>query len=80
MRKVNDYDAQLERDKRVLREGVTREALEVLRRRYGYDLPLFGADCMNSDANNDKFFRQALVKEGQRQVISFILFCNNSHE
>ncbi len=80
MRKVNDYDAQLERDKRVLREGVTREALEVLRRRYGYDLPLFGADCMNSDASNDKFFRQALVKEGQRQVISFILFCNNSHE
>lgn len=80
MRKTNDYDAQLERDKRVLREGVTREALEVLRRRYGYDLPLFGADCMTSDSSNDKFFRQALVKEGQRQVISFILFCNNSHE
>lgn len=80
MRKNNDYDMQLERDKRVLRDGISREALEVLKRRYGYDLPLFGADCMNSDAGNDKFFRQALVKEGQRQVLSFIIFCNNSHE
>ena len=80
MHKKDDYSMQLERDKRIIREGVSREALEVLKRRYGFDLPLFGSDCMNSDAGNDKFFRQAMIKEGQRQVLSFLIFCYNTHE
>lgn len=70
--KMQEQDKELERDIRELQRGITQEALDVLERRYGYNLPIFSNDAMYSDAGNDKFLRQALIKEGQRQVISFI--------
>lgn len=72
MKVKSDAEIELERDVKTLRMGITDEALEVLERRYGYNLPIFSPDAMYSDAGNDKFLRQALIKEGQRQVISFI--------
>lgn len=74
MKANNEQEKQLEADMRVLKRGITPEALEVLERRYGYNLPIFGNDAMYSAEPNDKFLRQALIKEGQRQVISFIRF------
>lgn len=78
MRTINtqsEYEKQLVADKKVLRDGISPEAVEVLRRRYGYDLPLFGAESMSADGNNERFFRLAMIKEGQRQVLSFIFSC-----
>lgn len=71
----SEYEKQLVADKKVLRDGISPKAVEVLRRRYGYDLPLFGAESMSSDGNNERFFRLAMIKEGQRQVLSFIFSC-----
>lgn len=80
MRKTTETEEerQLAADKLTIRRGVTKEALEVLERRYGYNLPIFGADAMYSADSNDKFLRQALIKEGQRQVISFLRFLTNT--
>jgi hypothetical protein len=69
-------EAQLRADLAVLRHGISAEALAVLKRRYGFEVPLFGNDVVTSSDSNDRFLRTALIKEGQRQVISFI---NLSH-
>lgn len=70
-----EYEKQLAADKKALRDGISAEAADVLRRRYGYDLPLFGAESMSADCNNERFFRLAMIKEGQRQVLAFIFSC-----
>lgn len=67
-----DEGRKLQSDMRVLQRGITTEALEVLERRYGFNLPLFTNDVLYSADSNDKYLRQALIKEGQRQIISFI--------
>lgn len=77
MRVKSDKDIELERDLKTLRMGITAEALEVLERRYGFNLPIFSNDAMYSAESNDKFLRQALIKEGQRQIISFIRLATN---
>ena len=67
-----DANRQLKKDMQILRRGITPDALAVLERRYGFAMPLFGNDVFTSPESNDRFMRTALIKEGQRQIISFI--------
>lgn len=70
--------ALLEKDRETIRQGISSEALEVLKRRYGYDLPIFTSnDVMCNPCSNDVFLRQALIKDGQRQLLTFIQSCKN---
>lgn len=71
----SEYEKQLQSDKKALRDGISPQAIEVLRRRYGYDLPLFGSEVMTANGTNEQFFRLSMIKEGQRQVLSFIFSC-----
>lgn len=64
----------LMQDLATMRAGISPDALQVLEDRYGYHASLFSDDAMYSTASNEVYLRQALIKEGQRQVIQFIRF------
>lgn len=61
------------RDIRIIANGVTEEALEALKRRLGFDLPVFQrCDKYGIAYSDEQFTRQALIKDGQRSVIYYI--------
>lgn len=69
-------EAELARDRETIRHGITPAALEVLKKRYGFYLPIFRSnDVLTAPVPNDVFLRQALIRDGQRQIISFISNC-----
>lgn len=61
------------RDIRIIAGGVSDEALAALKRRLGFDLPVFQrCDKYGMAYSDEQFTRQALIKDGQRSVIYYI--------
>lgn len=79
---IEQMQEQAKRDRETILEGVSRKALEVLKRRVGFDLPVFQRVNMHGEAYNDEqFIREALIRDGQREVICYIERCLNvSHD
>lgn len=81
----SDSNARLEelreqalRDREIIRTGVTREALEVLKRRCGYDLPVFqNTDQFGNPYSDQAFLYQAMLRDGKREVICYLETCLN---
>lgn len=71
------------RDREIIRTGVSRQALEVLKRRCGYDLPVFqSCDQFGQPYSDTAFVHQAMLRDGKREVICYIETClsNNKHD
>ena len=67
-----------DRDNRIFAAGVSDEALAALKRRLGYDLPVFQrCDKWGIAYSDEQFRNQALVRDGQRSVIYYILQTKN---
>ncbi|MBR5186543.1 MAG: hypothetical protein IKW19_09635 [Akkermansia sp.] len=67
-----------DRDNRIIAAGVSDEALAALKRRLGYDLPVFQrCDKWGIAYSDEQFHNQALVRDGQRSVIYYILQTKN---
>lgn len=62
-------------ERAVIRHGVSKEALEVLKQRYGFNLPVYGNDVFSNETSNDTCLRRSLVKDGQREVLCFLESC-----
>ena len=61
------------RDFGIIASGVSDEALDALKRRLGFDLPVFQRCDKYGIAYTDaQFSNQALIKDGQRSVIYYI--------
>lgn len=64
------------RDREIIRTGVSRQALEVLKRRCGFDLPVFQAcDQFGQPYSDTAFIHQAMLRDGKREVICYIETC-----
>lgn len=71
------------RDREIIRTGVSRQALEVLKRRCGFDLPVFqSCDQFGQPYSDAAFVYQAMLRDGKREVICYIETClsNNKHD
>lgn len=77
MMQNDELDERLRQDLAVLNAGVSEDALRVLEDRYGFNSTIFSDDAVSSDLPNDVYLRQALIREGQRQVLLFIRFALN---
>lgn len=66
------------RDRDIIRTGITPQALEVLKKRCGYDLPVFQKTDQFGNPYSDKtFIYQAMLRDGKREVICYIDTCLN---
>lgn len=63
-------------DREAIRAGISQEALEVLKRRFGFDLPVFQrVDSQGATFTDAQFMNAALMRDGAREVICYILLC-----
>lgn len=68
------------RDHRIIAGGVSDEALAALKRRLGFDLPVFQrCDKYGMAYTDNQFTHQAMMKDGQRQVIYYIQQIKNQN-
>lgn len=68
------------RDYRIIARGVSDEALAALKRRLGFDLPVFQrCDKYGIAYTDNQFTNQAMMKDGQRQVIYYIQQIKNQN-
>lgn len=73
------------RDREYIRKGVTKEALKALKARFGYMYPAFiyptnGYGVTASPVNPELIKLHAAVRDGQREVISYIEQILNSDD
>lgn len=69
-------EEQAKRDRETIREGVSRKALEVLKRRCGFDKPVFQrVSPQGVPYNDEQFIREALIRDGMRELICYIELC-----
>lgn len=69
------------RDFGIIANGVSDEALEALKRRLGFDLPVFQrCDKYGIAYTDTQFSNQALMKDGQRSVIYYIQQIKNQRK
>lgn len=68
------------RDIRIIAGGVSDEALAALKRRLGFDLPVFQrCDKWGVAYSEAQFSNQALIRDGQRSVIYYISQAKNQN-
>lgn len=66
------------RDRDIIRTGISPQALAVLKKRCGYDLPVFQtADLYGNPYSDQAFIYQAMLRDGKREVICYIETCLN---
>ena len=64
---------EIEHDNRIIANGVSDDALQALKRRLGFDLPVFQrCDKYGISYTAEQFTSQALIKDGQRSVLYYI--------
>lgn len=79
--RLEELREQALRDRETIRCGVTRDALEVLKRRCGYDLPVFQlCDQFGTPYSDQAFIHMAMLRDGKREVICYIETCLNTKE
>lgn len=80
--KMDAMQAQAKRDRDVIRDGITPAALEVLKRRFAFDQPVFQfSDNFGRPYTDEECVRRASIRDGSREVICYINFClSSSHE
>lgn len=87
---IPEYQAEAGREcKKIhdaIRSGVTRDALKALKKAFGYDLPAFqyrrkGFELAPDAGNNAELIAlHAAVRDGQREVITYIAQLLNSDD
>lgn len=66
------------RDRDIIRTGISPQALAVLKKRCGYDLPVFQTtDPYGNPYSDQAFIHQAMLRDGKREVICYIETCLN---
>lgn len=80
--KMDEMQAASMRDRDVVRGGITPAALAVLKKRFGFDAPVFQfADVTGRPYTDEECSRRALLRDGAREVICYINLClSTSHE
>ena len=73
------------RDREQIKHGVTKEALKALKARFGYMYPAFiyptqGYGATSAPVNTELIKLHAAVRDGQREVISYIEQILNSDD